>query len=122
MTYVKSRRTHLLGTDERAVIGVCVCVWGGGDRNGKSSDSRIQVMSSFNLKKNVCHSLISPWMNVHGRNGGEVNNSATDGVGQDPANNGRVTIASSLGVINRMHGRPGQEILRTLTAASCAGR
>jgi hypothetical protein len=86
-----------------------------------SSDSRIQVMSSFNLKKNVCHSLISPWMNVHGRNGGEVNNSATDGVGQDPANNGRVTIASSLGVINRMHGRPGQEILRTLTA-SCAGR
>jgi hypothetical protein len=68
-----------------------------------SSDSRLHVMSYFNFKRNVCHSLISPWMNGHGRNGGEVNNSATDGVGQDQVNNGRLTIASSLGVRNETH-------------------
>ena len=42
-------------------------------------------------------------MNGRGRNANEVNIGATDGVGQNVVNNGRVTIASSLGVINETH-------------------
>jgi hypothetical protein len=60
-------------------------------------------MSYFNFKRTVCHSLILPWMNGHGRNANEVNIGATDGVGQNVVNNGRVTIASSLSVINETH-------------------
>jgi len=68
-----------------------------------SSEKELPVMSYFNFKRTVCHSLILPWMNGRGRNANEVNIGATDGVGQNVVNNGRVTIASSLGVINETH-------------------